>query len=221
MIIAVSMRVVANNTYPELRDTISHDWVRVLDSLRVTPVLVPNVLLDPAAYLREIGAKGLILTGGDNLGPLPGEPTDQQAPTDRDRTETALLASTINLGLPVFGVCRGLQLVNVHFGGGVSRQLTGIGPHVASEHSVEIIAAPPLGELRLEHIVTNSYHNQGVFLQSLASDLTAFAVASGGLVEGLYHPELPVLAIQWHPERPNPASQLDLALLQSWLSLCE
>ena len=221
MIIAVSMRVVSNDTYPETRDAISNDWVKLLDQLPVTPVFVPNALSDPAAYLQDIGAKGLILTGGDNLAPLPYEPGSNRVESSRDRTENTLLSSAIERRLPVLGVCRGLQMVNVHFGGGLVRDLSFTGQHVNSKHSVKIVSSPPWGNWDVEQIVTNSYHNQGVLLSDLASELSAFAVASGDVVEGLCHPDLPLVAIQWHPERENPAAEQDQALLQRWISQCE
>lgn len=221
MIVAVSMRVVENSTYPEIRDAISHDWVRLLDTLPVTPVFVPNVLSNPAAYLRDIGAKGLILTGGGDLGPLPDEPNHKELTPDRDRTENELLTSAVDRGLPVLGVCRGLQVLNVHFGGGLVRDLSSTGQHVDIEHELEIVASPPWGNLGAKHLITNSFHSQGVCLSNLAPELKAFAMASGDVVEGLYHPDLPVLAVQWHPERPNPASKQDQALLQHWIAQCE
>ena len=86
MIIAVSMRVTESPNHAALRDAISHDWMRLLASLDVTPVPVPNVLPDPAAYLRVVGARGLILTGGEDIGPMAGESGADQAPPTRDRT---------------------------------------------------------------------------------------------------------------------------------------
>ena len=160
------------------------------------------------------------MTGGDDLGPLPGEPGEQAAPNERDRTERALLATALDSGLPVLGVCRGLQLINVHFGGGLVRDLGPVGQHRNVLHSVEIIASDLSGNHHPEQVVTNSYHGQGVCLSGLAPALKPFAVASGDVVEGLRHPCLPVLAVQWHPERENPASEFDDTLLRDWLSQC-
>ena len=221
MIIAVSMREVTNNTYPEVRDSISHDWVRTLDALAITAVFVPNALRNPAAYLRAVGARGLILTGGDNLGQLPDEPSESTPPSERDRTEIALLNCAFDHRLPVLGVCRGLQLVNVYFGGGLVRDLSSFGQHVNVLHKLEIAPPPHLVGQYVDEVVTNSFHSQGVCLSGLAPDLKAFAIASDDVVEGLYHPSLPVLAVQWHPERQNPASELDQALLKDWIARCE
>lgn len=221
MIIAVSMRTVMNETYPETRDAISHDWIRALETFSITPVLVPNALANPAMFLRAIGARGLLLTGGEDIVALPGETREDAAmPSERDRTEKLLLDRALANRLPVFGVCRGLQMINAYFGGGIVRDLSALGAHVNTQHPVEITA--PVGALDAgKRAITNSYHAQGVLVKGLAAELRAFALAHSGVVEGLYHPHYPLVAVQWHPERANPAADLDRALLQDWLRRCE
>lgn len=221
MIIAVSMRTVMNETYPETRDAISHDWIRALETFSITPVLVPNTLANPSAFLRAVGARGLLLTGGENVSTVLGEASNAAAtPSERDRTETLLLDGALANRLPVFGVCRGLQMVNAYFGGGIVRDLSALGAHVNTQHPVEITA--PVGALDAgKRAITNSYHAQGVLVKGLAAELRAFAQADGSVVEGLYHPNYPLVAVQWHPERANPAADLDRALLQDWLRRCE
>jgi len=83
MIILVSMRTAENGTYPESRDAVSHDWILLFARYGLTPILVPNMLGDVSDYFK-LGASGLLLTGGDDLGP-DGEPSP------RDQTEARLL----------------------------------------------------------------------------------------------------------------------------------
>lgn len=201
MNILVSMRIAENASYPERRDAISHDWSVYLDSLGILPVLVPNTLSDPARYL-DLGVRGLLLTGGDDLG-APGQPTQ------RDNTEDTLLTEALRRGLPVFGVCRGLQVLNRHYGGAVSEKLPE--PHVG-DHPVTMSDGT-------ERMV-NSFHNQGVMAGQLAPSLKAFAQTRLGVVEAVRHVNAPVMAVQWHPERPNPSADLDRQLMQEWLARC-
>jgi gamma-glutamyl-gamma-aminobutyrate hydrolase PuuD len=213
--VAVSMRVVDAPGYAELRDALSHDWVRLLDRLGLVPLLVPNQLQDPKRFIEETGAELCLLTNGEDVAP-PGEPGP------RERTESALLDLAIERRMPVLGVCRGLQLVNVYFGGAVVTDLTqscsGAGDHVLpAGHDVELVD-PALRELLgATTMVVNSYHRHGVTVGSLAPPLVAFALAAGGVVEGLYHPDHPLLAIQWHPERPDPSTERSERLLRGWI----
>ena len=201
MIVLVSMRMVENSTYPEKRDAISHDWSRLFSRLGIAPILVPNTLDDIDAYY-DLGPSALLLTGGDNLG-------SSAKPSLRDITERRLLAGALTHKLPVFGACRGLQFINHYFGGDVERKLPE--KHVG-EHPVRLTD----GNI----IRINSFHDEGVLTKGLAPNLDIFAITDGGVVEAVRHKTLPITAIQWHPERPNPAAELDQKLLGQWLAQC-
>ena len=87
------------------------------------------------------GAGGLMLTGGEDVHPSAyGQPVDPtahvKASPDRDEMELAVLREALALDLPVLGICRGMQLINVHFGG----RLTSVDGHVARPHAVNVDA---------------------------------------------------------------------------------
>jgi putative glutamine amidotransferase len=176
------------------------------------PLLVPNVLADPAAFIRATGARGVLLTGGDDV--VWRRSGAGSEATVRDQTERRLLDYAAAVRLPVLGVCRGLQMINVYFGGELMRDLADVGPHVAVHHAVDV------DDWRERTIVTNSFHGQGVLRSGVATDLEPFAVARDGVVEGLRHRSLPIVAVQWHPERPNPSADYDAKLLEGWLRQC-
>jgi putative glutamine amidotransferase len=210
MRLGLSMRVVSAVGYEERRDALSQDWIRWLAARGHTPVLIPNTLEQPAAYLEAMALDGLILTGGNDLVPRRDAP-DDVAP-ERTRTEIALLEAALTVELPVFGTCRGLQVINLRFGGDqVADLCVGTHPtvsHVGCQHPVKL--EPPFDQIAgKSEIQTNSFHNQGITDRGLAPELCAFAHASDGVVEGLVHPTRPVLAVQWHPERANPAADFD------------
>ena len=209
MMIGVSMRQMSSE-YGEVRDAISHDWFAYLIPLGVRLVLLPNALEDPVAYARSAGVERLLLTGGDDLGPLESEGVP--APTLRDRTEAALLCWACNVRLPTFGVCRGLQSVNVHFGGGLTRDISSLTLgecHRSAQHMVELED----GTL----VMVNSFHDNAVLRAQVAPELHVFACSPCGVVEGLRHDKLPITTVQWHPERLGSALTLDAALVATWL----
>jgi putative glutamine amidotransferase len=215
MRLAVSMRVVGLSSGEEIRDALSHDWMRWLGERGHLVFPVPNVLDDPAGYLQAVNAEGLILTGGNDVIPFPGA-RDETAAV-RTKTEHGLLAAAAGRHMPVLAVCRGLHVANNFWGGGMTADLRlGTGQrveHVAHTHPVRLTGrfADVAGTDLLE---TNSFHKQGIRVGELARDFEAFAVSPADhVVEGAIHRELPLLAVQWHPERPNPAFAFDRILV--------
>lgn len=201
MLILVSTRIADNASYPERRDALAHDWGQLFDRYGLVPLLVPNSLADVRPYL-DLGAKGLLLTGGDSLG-------SKDNPTARDRTEATLIDGAIHRGMPIFGVCRGLQMLNRHFGGDSLRLSDQ--RHVG-RHTLQLQDGSSME--------VNSFHNDAVTLEGLAPALLPFAQAAGGIVEGVRHSSLPITAIQWHPERRSPSAQYDEFLIKEWMKAC-
>jgi len=155
------------------------------------------------AYLDTI--HGLLLTGGgdiraDFFGQMPHEKAAYVYP-ERDVFEIALARAAIPMNIPILGICRGLQLLNVVMGGDLNQHIDG---HLQTEprpqpvHSVEI-----WGELAKMLGVTtanvNSIHHQ--CLSNVAGELEVLAKAPDGTIEAAYAPGHPFLAaVQWHPE---------------------
>lgn len=211
------MRVVEAPSYTERRDAISHNCVHWLSGMRHAPVLIPNCLPAPAAFLDECGIDAVVLTSGNDVVPRPG--SREQLATERDFTETEVLRYATARRIPVFGICRGMHMINQFFGGSVladcRTQHPGAINHVATEHAVELDALFS-SAVNSRRILTNSYHNQAVTEDGVGAGLKVFArCIDDGLVEGLIHTELPILAVQWHPERPNPAAAIDKMIIDT------
>lgn len=205
--VAVSMRVSNPTEYHDPRDVISQDWIRFLEYFDLNFVLVPNVLKEPDAFLVSAEVDLILLTNGNDVGSCP----------ERELTEKALLEFAIKHSLPVLGVCRGMQFINCFFGGTLTKDLKSTDEeHVAVDHEVEISDEAIRRNLKLEKIITNSYHNQGVMSSTISNKLVHFAQTKAGVVEGLYHPDLPILAVQWHPERSLLDNQVTLQLVDAW-----
>jgi putative glutamine amidotransferase len=199
-----------------------------------------SVLLVPAvADAIDVGSlagtlDGLLLTGSrSHVAPARyggGEAVEApEAERDPERDEVALrlAGAMIEAGRPVFGICRGMQEINVLFGGTLSREACG-GRHMQGEwsdhaglfrHRHEVLLtrggllADRIGD---ERILVNSAHQQGV--ARLGGGLSVEAVApDDGLVEAIAAPDEGVLAVQWHPECDlgHPAGAAFFAMLGS------
>jgi gamma-glutamyl-gamma-aminobutyrate hydrolase PuuD len=194
--VALSMRIVDASGYHEPRDAISHDWLRRVAAWGMTPVLVPNILADVSAFLDAAHPRLLILTGGDDPG----------APGERHATESRLIDYALLRALPILGVCRGLQVLNLRFGG----RLTEIAGHVATMHEIAVDA--PFRDAYGAHETVNSYHALGITPDGLAGALAPFARDASGAIEGAYHRAHPLVGLMWHPERAGaPAGDARLA----------
>ena len=209
--VAITQRVVERTEYRDVLDSLSLDWQVWLTKMLPDSVLValPNEpsLVEPWWFERK--PQILILSGGNNWGES----------RIRDETETCVVALARASGVPILGVCRGLQALNVIFGGQIEQNLDSVTAvqHIGTTHSVSIVTDLMKAALGRETIEVNSYHSQGVVLSELAKEFTAFAVSDETVVEGIYHMREPILATQWHPERLGPNNELDSVLFQQLL----
>ncbi len=165
---------------------------------------------------------GLLLTGGEDVEPArygeaPTHPGVQTVP-ERDALEFRLLEWALADGLPIFAICRGIQVLNVALGGSLYQDLpSGRGSDVAHDqmkadppvprtqpsHAVTVLPGSFLGDLVGEgEIQVNSMHHQGI--KALAPALFPVAYAPDGLIEAVEAndpaPPSLLVGVQWHPE---------------------
>lgn len=191
--IAVSQRVDIVPRRGERRDALDQSWPRLLAASGFLAMPMPNHPETAAAMFGGAGVAGLLLTGGNDLARYGGD-----AP-ERDETERGLLRLARERGLPVLGVCRGMQVIQDSFGVTLEK-LSG---HVAIRHRVK-------GEAFDAEV--NSFHGFGS--RETVPDLEVLARAPDGIVEFLRHRREPILGQMWHPEREAPYRDDDIARIR-------
>ena len=179
------------------------------------PILLTPPIGPEGAGLALGPLDGLVLTGGHDLDPqwYDAHPSPALGPVDpnRDEFELALFHAARDRDLPILGICRGLQLVNVAMGGTLYQDLPSeqpggihhdsVVPRDARTHSISITAGSRLhNALGTHELVTNSFHHQAI--RDLAAGLVVTAHADDGVIEGVEGStnEGWLLAVQWHPE---------------------
>lgn len=184
------------------------------------PVLIPAT--DDIDTLREIVERvdGLLLSGGSDIdGRYFGEPTLEQLTDvnpERDTYDFLLLKIASDRQLPIFGICRGMQVINVAFGGSLWQDIPSQYPDKSINHSILTDKEKPVHTVRIEsgsvlseifgcdEIGVNSRHHQAV--KDIAPGFTITATSLDGIVEAIEaFPQYRILGVQWHPE--NMASE--------------
>jgi putative glutamine amidotransferase len=197
------------------RTGVNAAYVRSVLAAGGVPVVL-SPLLGPSYAARALdGSDGVVLSGGEDIHPalygMAPSPHLNPPSRERDLFELALFAAARQRELPVLGICRGIQLVNVGLGGTLYQDLPTERPgpvahdpgaaRDARTHTIELKpgsrAAEALGGTAFS---VNSFHHQAV--DRLAEGLVASGWSADGLIEAVESPaEAPwLLAVQWHPE---------------------
>lgn len=177
---------------------------------------------------------GLLLSGGADIDPARyGQPLDgaESVEPDRDELEAGAWAAAEARALPVLGLCRGLQAINVFSGGSLLQHVDGhAGPGwghgPAATHPVRVEPASRLAAWLggTDGFVVNSYHHQGIRITDLAPGLTASAWATssaGDLVEGVEAADGRFLVgVQCHPERTESTPEAFERLFAAFVAAC-
>jgi putative glutamine amidotransferase len=198
---------------------VADSYVASVQRSGAVAVLLPVDVRAPEEMLERIDA--LLLIGGADVDPASygdaREPVTEATYPERDRFELALLLGALEREMPVLGICRGMQILNVALGGTLVQDLgndyhrRALGSFDGSEHLVRLepgsLAARAVGE---QVHVARCHHHQGVLL--LGEGLRVTGRAADGVTEAIETVDGRwVLGVQWHPEADD-RSRLFVAL---------
>lgn len=195
------------------RAYVNNDYIESVVRAGGSPVVLP-VILNEELIKRQVEAvDGVIITGGYDVNPLVygEEPSQSQGFTypEMDEYDLMLIKIACELKKPILGICRGLQILNVAFGGTLYQDLAQIEgcyiKHVQSSkgdfagHSIEVKKDTLLYNIFGEAALVNSFHHQAI--KKLAPGFTVSANSKDGVIEAIEKNEGNfIVGVQWHPE---------------------
>ena len=171
-------------------DFIDHYWLNFFENQKIEYSLIPNKPYLSIKKFLKINKKIdlLILTGGSDV---EGKKKDTVI---RNKIEKNLIKISIEKKIPILGICRGAQLINIFFKGKINKTYG----HMGSRHNVwfnndEIMKAKVLN--------VNSFHNSSILKKNLAKKAKEIAFDSKKNVEMFYIKNNKIIGVMWHPER--------------------
>jgi putative glutamine amidotransferase len=201
------------------------------------------VVLPPVGGAREAealldGLDGLLLSGGSDLDP--GYYGEEAVPElgvtvpERDAFEMSLVKHALRRGIPIFGICRGMQVLNVALGGTLYQDLPSqLGKDILKHwqetpkrqpaHKIEILHNSNLAEItRCQYVKVNSYHHQGI--KEVADSLAVTARSSDGVIEAVEYHDFSdqwLIGVQWHAEMMREAGMEHKSLFEAHVSAAQ
>ncbi len=207
---------------------IEDTYARAVAKAGGIPVLIPSIPADPE-LLQETAARidGLLLPGSRDMDPkfYHEEPHPKLRPMsiERTKTELSVLKEAEEREIPVLGICGGMQLLNVFFGGSLYQDISSLLPGALAHEKGAVHDVVLEDETLLRAILgtrefpVKSYHHQSV--KDIGIGLKVSALAPDGVVEGI-EPEGAryLLGIQWHPERED--TEFSDRIFRSFIEEC-
>ena len=208
---------------------VNQDYTASVESVGGVPLILPVTAEVDVVAAQLSAVDALIISGGWDVDPLlwGEEPHVKLGDTlpERDAFDLLLIREARRLGLPILGICRGIQILNVAAGGTLYQDMSeqpgsfvrhwqNVHPDKATHH-VTMEKDSILHDILGERVVVNSFHHMAVHEPGKGYRVTARA--ADGTIEGMESTEeSPVLAVQWHPEMMHRKSA-GMQQLFSWL----
>lgn len=194
-IIGCTPRIIVENG--ESKQFINDLYVTALKNINCIPILLPLDIDDLEIVLSK--CDGFLITGGIDINPACYKQKNKGSKDyDKrlDEIDKKVTLYAVKHSKPLLGICRGHQAINVFLGGDLTQDI-GKAHQDGAMHNVytvpnKIIALDPVIEV-------NSYHHQVV--GNLVPDLVCIGKSDEGYIEGFIHEDLPIISVQWHPEK--------------------
>lgn len=191
--IIITQRMERLGRHKELRDSLDIKLANLFSYLGYIPVPLPNKLKNINKFFKELKPKGIILSGGGN--PLLKDL--------RYKNEKVLIDLSIKNKIPLLGICRGAQRINIHFNGKLKKIMN----HTKKKHLI-------YRNQKQKGIKVNSYHDFGFSEKMLGKNLKSLAQSQDRIIEYFEHIKFQITGIMWHPERYGSFKKFDQKMIR-------
>jgi len=205
--IAITQRLMLNDSYYELRETLDTRWGLLFDELNFLPMVLP-IEYDFKKYFENIEIDGILLTGGNDLNIL----NSSEESSQRDIFEKELIKYGIQNDIPILGVCRGMQIIAEYF----EADFIKVKDQVAIKHSLKVNKESKyFNELSNLNDV-NSFHNYAI--KNISDDFLISSRTSDGMIKAIEHKKYKIFGQMWHSEREEPFNINELNLIKAFFN---
>lgn len=232
--ILANVLIIEGGMFPGMeRVYVSNDYVKAVLKAGGIPIIIP-VSKEKEIVEAQINAvDGVLLTGGYDVNPLlyGEEPSQKLGFTygEVDNFNILAISAADKSNKPMFGICKGLQILNVYFGGTLYQDISQAEgsyiKHTQSSkkqeagHSTFFKEGSLLYEIFGESTLTNSFHHQSI--KKLAPGFKVTALAKDNIIEGIEKEERNfVVAVQWHPEMMHETDLFMVKLFERFIDEC-
>jgi len=194
--IAITQRIVKNNSYFELREALDIRWGKLFATLDFLPVVLPYNY-----DFKNFEFDGVILSGGNDIGEF----------EFRDKFEFRLVEYCYKNNIPIFGVCRGMQIIAKYF----KSTLKQVNGQTNIKHRLIVNDTSKYIKLLVKLKKVNSYHNMAI--DKIGDNLIVSAWNSDKtVVKAIEHIDKKILGVMWHSEREEPFQKEELELIKEF-----
>jgi gamma-glutamyl-gamma-aminobutyrate hydrolase PuuD len=202
--IAITQRLILNDSYYEIRDSLDIRWGELFAEIGFLPVIIPTNYDFEKYFENGLGFDGIILSSGNDLNNFNPNSLSEK----RDTFEKKLISFAISKKIPILGVCRGMHIIGDLFNAGFEIRES----HIAKRHKV--LASQDsqyFNELnKLQEV--NSYHKYCI--NKISNEFLISAISEDGAIEAIEHKKFKIFAQMWHSERENPFNTNELELIK-------